>query len=247
MTGFVTDFATRLAGGLALALLCSPWRLIPPKYFRTLSLVLLGFWILTTFDLSTQPESARLTPWALSACVTAFASSVLWGLGLPRLGQLMFLLLCVASGFVQQSTMPPEVTSHASLAISRLSSAFLLGSTLAAMLLGHHYLTAPAMSIAPLTHMLRLMALALGAQVVLAIFALFRGESAGSSAGGVLLLGMRWGFGLLGPAVGLYLAWRTAAIRSTQSATGILYATMTLVLLGELAGVVLGRALGLAY
>ena len=35
-------------------------------------------------------------------------------------------------------------------ASGRVASAFLLGATLSAMLLGHHYLTAPAMSIEPL-------------------------------------------------------------------------------------------------
>ena len=46
-------------------------------------------------------------------------------------------------------------------AASRLASALLMGSTLAAMLLGHHYLTAPAMSIDPLKRYVLAMAIAL--------------------------------------------------------------------------------------
>src|SRR5436305_563711 len=46
-------------------------------------------------------------------------------------------------------------------AASRLASAALLGSTLTAMLLGHYYLTAPAMSIEPLKRFVRLMAASL--------------------------------------------------------------------------------------
>ena len=41
--------------------------------------------------------------------------------------------------------------------------------------------------------------------------------------------------GIVGAAVSVYLARRTAAIRSTQSATGILYITTIFVLFGELA------------
>ena len=43
--------------------------------------------------------------------------------------------------------------------LRRLSSGFLLGTTLTAMLLGHHYLTAPAMSIEPLKRIVALMAM----------------------------------------------------------------------------------------
>ena len=49
-----------------------------------------------------------------------------------------------------------------------VSSGFLLGTTLTAMLLGHHYLTAPAMSIEPLNRIVTLLAWALLARCVLA-------------------------------------------------------------------------------
>ena len=47
-----------------------------------------------------------------------------------------------------------------------------------------------------------------------------------------------------GPAVATYLTWKTVKIRSTQSATGILYIAMTLVLFGELTAMVLSRGVG---
>jgi hypothetical protein len=53
-------------------------------------------------------------------------------------------------------------------AASRLASSFLLGSTLTAMLLGHYYLTAPAMSIEPLKRFVRFMAVGLVLRAVLA-------------------------------------------------------------------------------
>ena len=51
-------------------------------------------------------------------------------------------------------------------------------------------------------------------------------------------LTMRWGMGFVGAAVSVYLARRTVAIRSTQSATGILYITSIFVLFGELTSIV---------
>ena len=56
---------------------------------------------------------------------------------------------------------------------------------------------------------------------------------------------MRWGMGFIGPVVAVILAWKTVQIRSTQSATGILYVAMTLVLFGELASLIGSRAGGL--
>ena len=56
---------------------------------------------------------------------------------------------------------------------------------------------------------------------------------------------MRWGMGFAAPLVATILAWKTVQIRSTQSATGILYAAMALVLFGELTSLIGARAGGL--
>jgi hypothetical protein len=44
--------------------------------------------------------------------------------------------------------------------------------------------------------------------------------------------------GFAGPVLATILAWKTVQIRSTQSATGILYAAMALVLFGELTSLI---------
>ena len=117
----------------------------------------------------------------------------------------------------------------------------LLGATLHAMLLGHHYLVAPSMTIAPLTGSLDLIAAALVARRLLAVIGVWSSDAwtAGLFRPGETLeptfLAMRWGMGILGAGVSVFLARRTAAIRSTQSATGILYITTIFVLFGELA------------
>ena len=60
-----------------------------------------------------------------------------------------------------------------------------------------------------------------------------------------MLLSMRWGMGFAGPVLAAILAWKTVQIRSTQSATGILYVALALVLFGELASLVSARGGGL--
>jgi hypothetical protein len=62
-----------------------------------------------------------------------------------------------------------------------------------------------------------------------------------------LFLVVRFGVGLIGPAVATWMTWQTIRIRSTQSATGILYIAMILVLFGELTAMVLSRDFGVMF
>ena len=55
----------------------------------------------------------------------------------------------------------------------------------------------------------------------------------------LLWLPVRWLVGFVGPAVLGWMAWQTARIRSTQSATGILYVVIILCFLGELTSLLL--------
>jgi hypothetical protein len=109
------------------------------------------------------------------------------------------------------------------------------------MLLGHYYLIAPAMTIAPLTRSLDIIVAALAARCVvagIAIWVIHPGPTApqpGFDSGDLVILAMRWGMGIVGAGISVFLARRTAAIRSTQSATGILYITTIFILFGELA------------
>ena len=137
-------------------------------------------------------------------------------------------------------------------AASRAASGFLLGATLAAMLLGHHYLTAPAMSILPLKQFVRCMGLGLMARALVAVCGIYIAYSGilsmqppGIDESSTLFFVMRWCMGFAGPILAAILAWKTVEIRSTQSATGILYAAMALVLFGELTSMIMARPGGL--
>ena len=244
-----SDFAIRLAGGLAAMLLLTSWRQVPPAFFRTINLVILGLLVAACLTaMGVVPKTVLGT--MIVASVIAYLASAFWGLGLPRIAIPMTVaIVVIAEGLLVWTSLTGSIRVPAVVAfniLSRTSSAALLGSTLAAMLLGHHYLTAPAMTIDPLKRYVAAMAWTLPPRVLLAAIALVLTIKTGVAHNAVspLFLAMRWGMGVLGPAVATYLSWQTVRIRSTQAATGILYIGMTLLLFGELAGLILGRESG---
>jgi len=247
----LADFATRLALGLAVALLVTSSRVVPLSFFRTQAQVILGLLVLASLD----QARAGGHPWEVWVLVTgavaAYSSSVAWGLGLPRFGAASTALILLVTAFWVAMSLPSRGTAiWAFNTASRLSSGLLLGTTLTAMLLGHHYLTAPTMSIDPLKRIVGFLASSLLVRCGLAGFGLYAGRAGSMGwsapdgyADAGTLLAARWGMGFLGTAIATYLTWRTAQLRSTQSATGILYITMIFVLFGELSSMILaGRS-----
>ncbi len=128
--------------------------------------------------------------------------------------------------------------------LSFFSSAFLLGGACTAMILGHWYLVIPSMQVSHLqsivkVHMASLVVriAVVGAAVFVAIVSWEPGLGPHFSRYIFSIAGIffwqRVLFGLAGPAVLSYLTWETAKIRSTQSATGILYVDFFTVVVGE--------------
>jgi hypothetical protein len=62
----------------------------------------------------------------------------------------------------------------------------------------------------------------------------------------VLFLGVRVAFGILVPLVATVMTWRTARIRSLDSATGLLYVVAALILAGEISARTLYFLTGIA-
>jgi hypothetical protein len=140
-------------------------------------------------------------------------------------------------------------------AIVDVGSVLLLGSAASAMTLGHYYLVIvdlPIQALRRLTVML-IASLVLRALLValLVVGPVHAGYvEAGKVAAGLwspdgVFVWMRILFGLAGPFSLIYFIWRTVEIRSTQSATGILYVQLFLVLAGELLAKYLRVAAGL--
>ena len=128
-------------------------------------------------------------------------------------------------------------------AASFITSAALLGGACTSMVLGHWYLILPSMDIGLLQRIVRFHLTSLIARVILVasvVAAVAVGVMAAridlahyaTSTAGVFLW-QRVLFGLAGPAVLGWLTWETAKIRSTQSATGILYVDFFTVIVGE--------------
>jgi protein NrfD len=127
---------------------------------------------------------------------------------------------------------------------SFLSSAALLGGACTAMVLGHWYLVIPSMQVEHLQAIVRVHIVSLVVRIVVVAAAVFLAIASWQpglgpsfqryifSVSGIFFW-QRVLFGLLGPAILSYLTWETAKIRSTQSATGILYVDFFTVVVGE--------------
>jgi hypothetical protein len=247
----LADFALRLAGGLAGLLLLTPRRIVPPAFFRTQCQIVLALFVLAALDLGrTTPDSA-LVVLTITAAVLSFVGSIAFGLGLPRLGlPITITTVALSVALLVLASLPAPPVLAMLNAAGRLASAAVLGSSLTAMLLGHHYLTAPAMSIDPLRRFVRSTGWSLAARAVLGatglgVWLVGTGSSKQVTTSFLLFLAMRWVVGIGGPALAVVMAWRTVEIRSTQSATGILYICVTLLLFGELTALTLSRNLGI--
>jgi len=127
--------------------------------------------------------------------------------------------------------------------LNAVCAAALLGSVIVGMLLGHWYLVRTRLDVSHLVVFARLFAAA-----VLVRAALFAAGLAGAGARSELGMGaylrsaaidrgfffwQRVMFGIVGPLAFAFMVHETARIRSTQSATGILYIAVIFVMYGE--------------
>ena len=124
--------------------------------------------------------------------------------------------------------------------LATLAGGLALGSAIVGLSLGHWYLVSPTLSTRPLV---RVTFLCLGAIVAEALLQplLLLWPFGGAPAGETLVseqglfFAVRVLFGIVVPLVATLGVWRTARIRSLDSATGLLYVVATLVLVGEIA------------
>jgi protein NrfD len=150
------------------------------------------------------------------------------------------LIALVAQGVDQASGLPAQALTVASF----LSSAALLGGACTAMILGHWYLVIPSLQVSHLQSIVKFHIASMVIRVVVVAAAVFMAivswqPGLGPSFRGYILsvngifFWQRVLFGLFGPGLLSYLTWETAKIRSTQSATGILYVDFFTVVVGE--------------
>jgi hypothetical protein len=108
------------------------------------------------------------------------------------------------------------------------------------MLLGHAYLNAAQMTMAPFLRLNRSLAAVMLVHAILSVAGVFVLQSLHPqemfwNLHG-LYIGTRWLIGFIVPAVFVYMAHDCIKRRATQSATGILYVTGVLLFIGEIVG-----------
>jgi protein NrfD len=201
----------------------------------------------------TGPDAGATSPAALGALVIAeFAIVIYWATVGRTLASIRPALVVVGIGAGTLAMVLQALVAAADRALpmqaltiaSFLSSAALLGGACTAMILGHWYLIIPSMQVSHLQSIVKLhiasmivRVVVVGAAVFLAIATWQPGLGPSFrhyilSAGGIFFW-QRVLFGLGGPALLSVLTWETAKIRSTQSATGILYVDFFTVVVGE--------------
>lgn len=211
------------------------------QFFRTVTLVVLGLSVVAllfgTWPLG-MPGPLHL------AVIAAFAGFVVWTLGRVAAARYftVFLFFFTSVAAVTPLARAKVYGSYANWSVAigeQVTSALLLGSMMAAMLLGHSYLIAPSMSIDPLKRLVIWIAASVAGRAAFAGLALIvagynRNVSTLENSWWWSLFAARWLVGLVGPAVVAWMVWQTTRIRATQSATGILYAGVILTFFGEL-------------
>lgn len=191
------------------------------------------------------------TTGGLICCAGAAAAIML----APLASQLPFLfrIACAVGGLAGiaaacGSTVVPAESSpevlRSLLVINQVLACLLLGSITVAWMLGHAYLTATKMTIAPLRHFSRALIFAVLCRIgFVAIsfgvaMAVLRGADPPLLAqlrGAWLIVLLRVGLGLLGVGAFAFMVSECVKIRATQSATGILFFGSLFAYMGELA------------
>lgn len=262
-------FVLKLVTGIALMWLLMPRREVTDGFFRIQMLVALGLCVLLTLilqpdvalqntdsaqqeahsDMRSQPGNQLIRLVQGLAAVIAFVGHIVWKLGRRLPGAIAIYsvaFLCLLSLGIASFANGFNFNS-VNLLISNLASAGVLGATLTAMLLGHWYLTTPTMSIGPLSWFTRALAVAAIGRLIMTTLCLGRFGFVSQDLVHLLWLIVRIVGGIVVPFATAAIVTRILKYRNTQSATGVLFAALILVFMGEMTAALLERDLRLPY
>ncbi len=245
----ITQFALLLAHGISLMWMLMPRRLVTSGFFRIQSMVAMGLCVLAALaagQLATNESPGNIVSLriaAILAAVCGYFGSVFWRLDLRKAGT-----WCLSGVFVSTLTavllliMPSNLQVSFATAISFLSAesaAAVVGGATAGMLLGHWYLTAPMMSLEPLKRLIQIWLIALMVRFVISGVATWNSLDQMQSSLLWTWMSLRWLAGLLAPLLLAVMSSRILNYRNTQAATGVLFAGVILVFLGEMSAALL--------
>lgn len=185
----------------------------------------------------------------IAAAVVSYLGSIFWALGRRAPGRLCIYALTALNiaALGWHAVNVPNATSLPLQLLSDFSTAAVVGSMLTGMLLGHWYLTTPTMSILPLWWFNYAILTSAILRLLASAWALQSSEGWPADATQQIWLGIRWVGGIVAPAVVALLVWRILKLRNTQSATGVLFAGLILVFMGEMTAALLERDTLLPY
>jgi len=243
------QFILRLSFGMAAAMTLVPPRDVTSGYYRNNLYVLLGLNSLAALVMGTGAEAVHSAWPAIAAAVLSYLGAVAWLYERPRLG--IGILACIAAtdlvaAWLVERTPDTVSSSPVFQWLDPATSGLLLGTTMAAMLLGHWYLNAPGMPLQPLLRLIVLLALSVVLRAIVcgAGLGLEIAHEGTPEMTNTLFLALRWIGGLAGTALLALMSWQTMKIPNTQSATGILYVAVITTFLGELASGLLSAQAG---
>ena len=262
----IATFVFKLLAGITIAWLTMPRKLVADGFFRIQMLVALGLAVLLVLaidpvalagkaaaspsELAQLPQIVRwLRGMAFAAAVIAYPGHILWKLGRRTPGNLCInaiSLLAIAALALLSVTSARSNPVPLQL-LADFSSAAVLGSVLTGMLLGHWYLTTPGMSLKPLLWFCPFLAIAASARLAATGWALAASGPPPADLVRVIWLCLRILGGILAPAVAAIAVYRILQYRNTQSATGVLFAVLILVFMGEMSAALLQHDLGVPY
>jgi hypothetical protein len=252
-------FILKLTAGITLMWLLMPRREVTDGFFRIQMRLLLGLTVLAYLLLSRSTTwheavgqtlalqtASQLKQLQLVAAIVAYPGSIFWALGRRGPGNVCIWLLSGLCGvsLMLHSCRVPGRSGLVLQLLSDFSSSAVCGAILTGMLLGHWYLTTPTMSIRPLYWCNRALLTAAVIRLIVSAILLFqRGGFAWSEDGGNpvhwMWYGMRLCGGIAAPIAVVILVSRILKYRNTQSATGVLFAGLILVFMGEMTAIIL--------
>ena len=253
----IAQFALRLVCGISLMWVLMPRDRITSGFFRIQMLVALGLSALAAltlgrFAVETAGNSALLPIGAgriLCGVLAgiAYVGSIAWTLerrtfgtgciyGVAVLSTSLLLLSSVSAG-------ETETAVGVLALVSEIATSLLIGGATAGMLLGHWYLTAPTMSIAPLGRVNACFGSAAVLRLVVSLAGLVLVWPRLAGGTPVLWLVLRWTAGIGGPLVLALMVWRILRYRNTQAATGVLFVGVIVTFIGELSATLVSREL----
>lgn len=163
-------------------------------------------------------------------------------------------VLSILGAIVLEITTLHPYPLHIPMILNSGLSTLLLGFSMNAMLLGHWYLVQPKLSIKELKRICLVLIVLIALRFLFGSYGLYNligGKSEleiyqylFSSSPGIFVL-MRWFWGLLGPLALAYPIWSTVKMRSTQSATGLLYVIVLFIVTGEILSLYLATFFGI--